>query len=618
MDDLDTLLPHFERELALMRQGMERFERDFPKAAVKLSLSGGQSDDSGVERMMQGAAWLYARASRRIGDHVPEFTEAMLDMVFPAYLRPVPSCSIAQFDVSRLFEDQVRTLVVPRGTMLASRPLLCRFATVCDVTLAPLEISHAQFSPASAASTLNAGHLPRDTAGIISVEIASPRHRLVPDSALMPQTLRVYLHGERFFAAALTDAILLHPTAAFVEADGSRRWRALDKLPVSAGGFGDDEALIEEPQDLPTQPALRMLIEYLAFPHKFRFVDLDFAALLRTAGACDRLTLHLPVSERVADARAAQRLAPLTRDHLRLFCTPVVNRFKLDAEPVDVKPGLSGYPVVLPKPKKGTARAILHSIDAVGMVLGEEDGTPGDHIPPFHSFQHGSSVGLFWLPERDRLTTRQVGSEAFIQTVDWGQQPVTPDAAKLAISLTCTNGDVPAILGTGLQGGHLHSESLGFDAPVAMPVRPSPPTPLPQDGESHWRLISILSPNPVTLSASGLPMLQDLLRQFGKGARREATQFVDGMMVMDCSVIQPLMRVPGISTPHLVPGIQITLTIDEDAFAGDARHTFAQLMERYFLRYAGMDCMQLVIVSLGGADIWRGQPLLGPPGQGVL
>ena len=128
MDDFDTLVPHYERELALLRQGMARFEREFPAAAVRLSLSDGLSGDPSVGRMMQGAAWLYARTSRRIGDHVPEFTEAMLETVFPAYLRSVPSCSIARFDVSRLFEDRTRTFTVPRGTELASRPSQCRFA----------------------------------------------------------------------------------------------------------------------------------------------------------------------------------------------------------------------------------------------------------------------------------------------------------------------------------------------------------------------------------------------------------------------------------------------------------------------------------------------------------
>ncbi|WP_322091893.1 hypothetical protein [Paraburkholderia bannensis] len=42
-----------------------------------------------------------------------------------------------------------------------------------------------------------------------------------------------------------------------------------------------------------------------------------------------------------------------------------------------------------------------------------------------------------------------------------------------------------------------------------------------------------------------------------------------------------------------------------------ALHTFAQLMQRYFQRYAGWDCMELVLICQDGTEIWRGEPQLG-------
>ena len=64
--------------------------------------------------------------------------------------------------------------------------------------------------------------------------------------------------------------------------------------------------------------------------------------------------------------------------------------------------------------------------------------------------------------------------------------------------------------------------------------------------------------------------------------------------------------------PVLVPGIQVTLTIDEAAFAGHPLHTFTQLMERFFLRYAGGDCIELVVTSQRGKALYQGKPQLGP------
>ena len=300
MDQYEKLLPYFERELAQLRQEMLQFERAHPKAAARLSMSGGKTEDPHVERMLQSAAWLNARAAMRVDDHYPEFTDALIETIFPAYLRPIPSCSIAQFDAAGMFDGLTRTVSMPRGTELEHRPSLCRFNTAWDVTLSPLSITHAQFSPPTAAPVLPAGALPGDIAGIISIEFAAPDQALTSENELLPQTLRVYLHGDRFLAAALIDALLLHPQTAFVEVDGNRRWQALESNPASPVGFAEDEAIIDEPKR-ERQPALRLLLEYAAFPHKFRFIDIDFAVLLRTAGSCRTLALHLPVSAKAVD-----------------------------------------------------------------------------------------------------------------------------------------------------------------------------------------------------------------------------------------------------------------------------------------------------------------------------
>ncbi|HEU4772596.1 MAG TPA: type VI secretion system baseplate subunit TssF, partial [Candidatus Udaeobacter sp.] len=104
MDDFESLLPYFERELTQLRQEMLRFERANPAAAARLSMSAGQTDDPHVERMLQQAAWLNANAAQRIDDRYSDFTVPFIEMVFPAYLQAVPSCSIACVNVQGLFD----------------------------------------------------------------------------------------------------------------------------------------------------------------------------------------------------------------------------------------------------------------------------------------------------------------------------------------------------------------------------------------------------------------------------------------------------------------------------------------------------------------------------------
>ncbi|CAB3703442.1 type VI secretion system baseplate subunit TssF [Trinickia soli] len=612
MDDLESLRPYFERELTQLRQEMLRFERANPTAATRLSMSGGQTDDPHVEHMLQQAAWLNANAAQRIDDRYSDFTVPFIETVFPAYLQAVPSCSIACVNVQGLFDGLTQTVTMPQGTELEHRPSPCRFTTAWDLTLAPLAITRAQCSPPTAAPTLSAGQLPDDTAGILSIEFASPGRDLTPESELLPRTLRVYLCADRLLAAALVDAILLHPPTAFVETDESRRWQALERPPACAVGFDREQALIG-PLQCDPQPAMRLLIEYAAFPHKFRFIDIDFAALQRAAGLCNRFTLHLPVAGHAANASAVQALRQLNADHLRLFCTPVVNLFKADAKPVDVKADVTTYPVA--PPDSETAPAVIRSIDSVRMMHGEEGSKPGAQIPPHHSLQHWSSVGVFWVREQDRRVAREMpGCNAAISLLDIDERPVAPNATKLAIELTCTNGDLEGKLAIGAIGGDLHSEAHNLEGAISMLIAPSASRVPPRDDQSLWRLVSAFSPNIVALAASSLAELQSLLLQIGKLASPETTRYIAGITRLRCMRIRRMMDVDPVPMPILVPGLQITLTIDETAFAGHALHTFAQLMERYFLRYADQDCIELIVKSHRGADVYRGEPLLGSQG----
>jgi type VI secretion system protein ImpG len=606
MDEYEKLLPYFERELAQLRRDMLQFERAHPEAAARLAMSGGKTDDPHVERMLQSAAWLNARAAMRVDDHYPEFTDALIETVFPAYLRPIPSCSIAQFDVTGMFDGLTRTVLMPRHMELEHRPSLCRFNTSWDVTLSPLGITRAQFTPPTAAPVLPPGALPADLAGIVSIEFAAPGHALTPESELLPKTLRVYLHGDRFLAAALIDALLLHPQTAFVEADGSRRWQALDRNPASAVGFADDETLIDEPKH-ERQPALRLLLEYAAFPYKFRFVDIDFAALMRTVGSCGTLTLHFPIAAKAADATAMQRFGLLNARHLRLHCTPVVNLFAADAKAVDVTADAKAYPVV--PPSGDGAASVIHSIRSVRMMHGPEGGKPGADIPPYKSLQHWSPVGVFWLQEKHSW---EIGHGTEIRLVDIDDRPVTPNAAKLSIKLMCTNGQAPQAIDIGAAGGDLYSEELNLSTPISMLVPPSSNSQPPYEDRALWRLLSALSPNQAALSPSGLGALQALLFQFAKTAPPDSNRYIAGISRLNARSIKRVMNIASVPMPVLVPGIQITLTIDETAFAGHALHTFAQLMERHFLRYAEGDCIELVVMSQRGATIYQGAAQLGP------
>ena len=94
---MEQLLPYYERELMYLRTYSREFAERYPKIAARLAMSDGVSEDPHVERLMQSFAFLGARINKKLDDDYPEFTEALLEVLYPHYLRPFPSCSIAQF-----------------------------------------------------------------------------------------------------------------------------------------------------------------------------------------------------------------------------------------------------------------------------------------------------------------------------------------------------------------------------------------------------------------------------------------------------------------------------------------------------------------------------------------
>ncbi|MFM9437434.1 type VI protein secretion system component VasA [Janthinobacterium sp. CG_23.3] len=240
----------------------------------------------------------------------------------PAWLlqgggRPLRACAIAHIDgngdAARQCGDAT---TVARGSVLT--PLSGSFAasgwrTAYDVTLAPVLLSQARFARLAPAA---APGLPSGVSACISLVIESCAEAPALDRLGLP-ALRVYLDGEPEFCAALRDALFAHTVCAYVEISGSGHWSLLDRIPLGPVGFAAADAL------LPAASG-RLLAEYLAFPEKFNFVDIDVAALRKYLPPGGRvLTLHLGLTRVPADSDMARRLARLSSKNLLLGCTPV-------------------------------------------------------------------------------------------------------------------------------------------------------------------------------------------------------------------------------------------------------------------------------------------------------
>ena len=594
---MEQLLPYYERELGFLRRYSREFSEKYPKIAGRLLIGGEVCEDPHIERMIESFALLNSRIAKRLDDDYPEFTEALFEVLYPHYLRPFPSCSIARMDFSGAAAQLTTASTIARGTQLTTRPVrgaACTFRTAYPVTVAPLELSEAWFAPII--DTPEAVRPPIGATSSVSITIASTAEQ-VSVAQLKLGKLRVFIDGEPSFCAALRDALFMRTVAAYVEADHNGRWVQLSAIPVSAAGFDEDESLIDF--SARSHAAYRLLTEYFSFPEKFNFFDIDLQAMgvLLPMGA-KSITLHLALSGLRTDSNTARMLGTLSTNNVLLGCTPVVNLFRQRGEPIRLTHTTASYPV-LADARRAFAYEV-QSIDSVKLVRQTPQGESIVLFRPFYSLKHGQTPeksGHYWVMRRDEtLAERSPGFETQISIVDIDFDPAEVETDTLSLELTCTNRDLPASLTYGLRGGDLFLEGGSSVRSISFLRKPTMSNRFERGRGAHWRLISHLSLNHLSLADGGLDAFREMLTLYDLPRSPSSQRQIGGIAAIAHKPANAWL--PGNPFACLVRGVEVRLTIDEEAFVGSGIHAFAHVIERFLGLYVHANSFtQLVIVS---------------------
>ena len=95
MDDLT--LRYFEAEMRYLREAGKEFARAHPDRAAMLNLDKPGARDPYVERLFEGFAFLMGRLREKLDDDLPELTEGLVSLLWPHYMRTIPSLGIVEF-----------------------------------------------------------------------------------------------------------------------------------------------------------------------------------------------------------------------------------------------------------------------------------------------------------------------------------------------------------------------------------------------------------------------------------------------------------------------------------------------------------------------------------------
>ncbi|WP_426112483.1 type VI secretion system baseplate subunit TssF [Massilia sp. PWRC2] len=578
---MDDILKAYELEIARLRLLSGEFARRYPKVAGKLQIAGDGCEDPHVERLIESVALIAARISTRLDDDYPQLTERLLDVLHPHYTRPFPSCTIVRFDRDSAGADAAPSIRrVARGSIVDAAPVQgvqCRFRTAYEVIDSPVNIGAATFNALIKAPA--AVQLPVAASSSIDIEIDNGA-----GIALAAQSqLRLFIDGEASFGATLLDTLFMRVVCAHVELDDGR-WLGLPAIPLRRVGLSEDEALI--PFGAQSHRAYRVLTEYFAFPEKFNFFDIDLGMLLQVAGpACKKLTLHLGCAGVRADSNVARMLRGLSAACLVPGCTPVVNLFAQPGVPIAVSGLTVDYPVLAHAQRPYGYE--VYSIDSVHMVRQSAGASAPTECRPFYSLRHGedaASTGHYWVMRHDQTVAAiSPGFEKRITLVDTDLTMLAKDKSALSLMLSCTNRDLPTRLRHGQPEGDLKLLNGGMHAPIRFLRRPSPSYRFASGNGEYWRLISHLTLNHHSLVQEGLEALREMLTLYDLPQSATSQRLIKGITSLDYADSATWMRRK--LGPCLVHGIEVRITIDEEAFVGSGVHIFIEVMDQFLGLY---------------------------------
>ncbi len=605
----DDLLPYYNRELAFIRRMGAEFAEAHPKIAGRLQLAPETAEDPHVERMIEAFAYLNARIRHKLEDDFPEITDALLSVLYPHYLAPIPSMAVARFVLDRQQGDLTTGYTIERGSMVETEPVEgepCRFRTCYPVTLWPIELVSAEIQgrPFTAPQT---AYTP-EAAAVLRLELVCFAKEMTFGN-LAIDSLRFFLNGQAQHVYALYELVFNNTIG--VALAGSPR----DAEPVLLGsgcirpvGFERDEGML--PYSARSMPGYRLLSELFTFPQKFLFFDL---AGLNSEGSQrigNKLEVFFYLSRSTADLEQN-----VTADVLQLGCTPMVNLYRQRAEPIALAHSETEYRVV-PDARRPQANEV-YSIDRVAAT--SPDNQQLD-FQPFYSFKHASAAKqqkAFWCATR-RPAGRaggQVdrGTEVYLSLVDLGFQPSAPADWTLDVETTCLNRDLPHRLPFGRGQLRLRLAKGGPLERIECLTRPTPTYRPALKHGALWRVISHLSLNHLSLAdqEDGAHALREILKLYDFADSAETRAVIEGVVSVRSRRV--VGRAGGDGHGAICRGIEVTVHFDEERFSGSGVYLFACVLERFLGLYCSVNSFSKLIAT---TDQREGELRRWPPRAG--
>lgn len=581
---------YYKKELTSLRTDGAEFSKKNPALSTYLSKEG---QDPDVERLLEGFSFLTGRLNQQIDQELPEVAHTLVQLLWPNYIRPIPSYSIIKYNA---IEDSTNNIKIKKDTEVLSKvkanAIQCRFRTVYDTIIMPFNLKDVNYYVHGKKSSLE-----------LNMEMTAPGTL----NDLIFTNLQIYLSGSKFIAQDLylflTKYIERIEISILDDESLNIQTIELDKKSITPVGFSSKEFMM--PYPLNVFDGYILLEEFFCFKDKFSFINI---ANLKNINNIDEkiLSQSKNFSIKIHFSKPLSHSEIPKKEHFSLYCTPIINIFETDSVPIRKKNEEDEF-LVLPSDLEKNYNEVFSIENVRGWISSKN--TYQDYLP-FESFEHINDENEYYS-SRMKLSTDGERTHTYIRFANslGNEESLSNNNATVSVKILCTNKNVPSSLLLGdicVPDALSNSENLSFKN-ITIPSLSYPP---PISGDFLWRVISNMSLN--YLSLDNIKTLRTILETYDFFGSYDIKQKEKTNMILsgieDISYETCEMIDKGLP----IRGTHIHLIINPNKFAslGEA-YIFCSVLNEFFALYSSINSFHRLSVDMKNKDLFQWPTKLG-------
>lgn len=440
----EDFLSYYRENLIHLRQMGAEFGSQFPKIASRLNLSKLDAQDPFVERLLEGTAFLVARAEKKFDDGYPELLQQILKKVCPLAASPVPSAAVLNFTGSgREFSEE--PLGFTSGFECSAGDKLntpIKLTPIWKSHLYPLTVVNAIYE----SSLVNI--MPTDEIDSLSLKSAlrmtvQGGSNLKDSGINHDEGIDLYLDMSDSFASRLAYCLNRNLKAVYVEDENGNILKVDDnisccyKIEQCNNIFGEV---------LGYMPGISHLQLYFSYPFLFHFINIK--GILSVIKKYSKNTVNLIFAFSSANDLSGE----FNASSFKFSCLPVINLFRMRSSRIRLN---LKHEFLVSADRANTLDYEIFRVN--DLELYDSHNVHVNTALPFYTFNHRieneDDAVFFSTVRRDRLgglyksRSNYQKSEVYVSLSGAVYTSALKDLQEFTANLWCSNADLPLFIG---------------------------------------------------------------------------------------------------------------------------------------------------------------------------